>query len=129
MKHEKITEKIINAAYIVHGELGWGFLEKVYQKAMKLEMERLGLGVATETPITVYYRGEVIGDYVADLTVEDKVIAELKSVKTLNEAHEAQLLNYLKATHIEVGLLINFGGSVKIIRKVFDNSRKKHLRH
>ena len=113
MKYEDITEKIIGAAYVVHGKLGWGFLEKVYQNALMIELKKAGLNANAEAPIQVFYEGEMIGAYIADMVVEDKVLVELKAVKMLNEAHEAQLVNYLKATGVEVGLLINFGNSVK----------------
>jgi GxxExxY protein len=122
MKHQEITGKIIEAAYKVHNTLGFGFLENVYQNALIIELEKSGLQSEKEKNIEVYYDGNVIGDYKADVVVEDKVILELKSVKDLHPAHEAQLNNYLKATGIEVGLLINFGKSVEIKRKVLDNA-------
>ena len=120
MKYSDLTEKIINAAYKVHNVLGFGFLEKVYQNALMIELKRMGLKVSSEMPIKVYYRSEIVGEYIADIIVEDKVILELKAVKDLAEIHEVQLVNYLKATGIEVGLLINFGHSVQVKRKVFD---------
>ena len=120
MKYSDLTEKIIKAAYTVHNVLGFGFLEKVYQNALVIELRKMGLSVLSEKPITVYYENETVGEYVADLVVEGKVILELKAVKELNEVHEVQLVNYLKATGIEVGLLINFGHSVQVKRKVFD---------
>ena len=120
MKYADLTEKIINAAYKVHNVLGFGFLEKVYQNALMIELKRMGLKVSSEMPINVYYRNEIVGEYIADIIVEDKVILELKAVKDLAEIHEVQLVNYLKATGIEVGLLINFGHSVQVKRKVFD---------
>ena len=120
MKYSDLTEKIIKAAYKVYNVLGFGFLEKVYKNALIIELKRMGLKVSSEIPIKVYYRDEIVGEYVADIIVEDKVILELKAVKDLAEVHEVQLVNYLKATGIEVGLLINFGHSVKVKRKVFD---------
>ena len=133
MKYSDLTEKIINAAYKVHNELGFGFLEKVYQNALMIELKRMGLKASREMPIKVYYRDQIVGEYVADIIVEDKVILELKAVKDLAQIYEVQLVNYLKArpprlavshggqaTGIEVGLLINFGHSVQIKRKVFD---------
>ncbi len=120
MKYSDLTEKIINAAYKVHNVLGFGFLEKVYQNALMIELKRMGLKVSSEMPIKVYYRNEIVGEYIADIIVENKVILELKAVKDLAEIHEVQLVNYLKATGIEVGLLINFGHSVQVKRKVFD---------
>lgn len=120
MKYSKLTEKIIKAAYTVHNVLGFGFLEKVYQNALMIELRKTGLSILSEEPITVYYENEIVGEYVADIVVEGKVILELKAVKELTEIHEVQLVNYLKATGIEVGLLLNFGHSVQIKRKVFD---------
>ncbi len=103
--------------------LGFGFLEKVYQNALILELNKIGLQVENEKAIRVYYEGQIVGDYSADTIVEGKVILELKAVKDLAEIHEVQLVNYLKATGIEVGLLINFGPSVQVKRKIFDNVR------
>jgi len=120
MKYSDLTEKIIKAAYTVHNVLGFGFLEKVYQNALIIELRKMGLNVLKEKPITVYYENEMVGEYIADVIVEDKVVLELKAIKELAEIHEVQLVNYLKATGIEVGLLINFGHSVQVKRKVFD---------
>lgn len=120
MKYSDITEQIIGAAYKVHNVLGFGFLEKVYQNALIIELRKMGLSILSEESITVYYENEIVGEYVADIVVEGKVILELKAVKELTEIHEVQLVNYLKATGIEVGLLINFGHSVQIKRKVFN---------
>ena len=119
MKHQELTHKIIGCAYKVHNTLGFGFLENVYQNALLLELRKNGLESEKEVPIRVLYDQEVVGDYVADIMVEGKVILELKSVKELHPAHEAQLTNYLKATGMEVGLLINFSDSVQIKRRVF----------
>jgi len=120
MKYSDLTEKIIKAAYKVHNILGFGFLEKVYQNALIIELRKTGLSVLSEEPITIYYENEIVGQYVADIIVEAKVVLELKAVKDLAEIHEVQLVNYLKATGIEVGLLINFGHSVQVKRKIFD---------
>jgi GxxExxY protein len=122
MKHKDLTAKIIECAYRVHNTLGFGFLESVYQNALLIELEKNGLQAKKEVPIKVFYGEKIVGDYVADIIVEDKVILELKSVKDLHPAHEAQLVNYLKATGLEVGLLINFAESVKVKRKVLDRS-------
>ena len=119
MKHKELTSKIIECAYKVHNTLGFGFLEVVYQNALLIELIKAGLQAEKEKKIKVYYDNQVIGDYMADIIVEDKVILELKSVKELHPAHSAQLINYLKATSLEIGLLINFGESVEIKRKVF----------
>jgi GxxExxY protein len=122
MKHKDLTAKIIECAYRVHNTLGFGFLESVYQNALLIELEKNGLQAGKEVPIKVFYDEKIVGDYVADIIVEDKVIIELKSVKDLHPAHEAQLVNYLKATGLEVGLLINFAESVQVKRKVLDRS-------
>jgi GxxExxY protein len=123
-KHADVTDLIIKAFYRVYGELGYGFLEKVYRNSMAIELRKLGLDVVPEACIAVYYDGQVVGEYFADLLVADAVIVELKAVRKLLEEHEAQLLNYLKATPYEVGLLLNFGPKPEIKRKVFDNARK-----
>ncbi len=120
LKHSEITEKIIGASYKVHNTLGYGFLEKVYQNSLSIELRSLDLEVDVEKPIKVVYNGEIVGNYVADIVVEDKVIVEIKAVKELSGIHEVQLVNYLKATGIEVGLLINFGTSVQVKRRVMD---------
>ena len=126
-KHTDITESIIKAFYTVYHTLGYGFLEKVYRGAMAIELRRSRLDVIQEARITVYYDGEVVGEYFADLLVAGAVIVELKAVKRLLPEHEAQLLNYLKATPYEVGLLLNFGPKPEIKRKAFDNARKGSL--
>ena len=122
MKHKELTSKIIECAFTVHNTLGFGFLENVYQNALMIELYKADLQAEKEKRIQIEYDGQVVGDYIADIVVEDKVILELKSVKEIHPAHEAQLVNYLKATGIEVGLLINFGATVEIKRKVFDRS-------
>ena len=120
MKHKELTSKIIECAYKVHNDLGFGFLENVYQNALLIELKKSGLQAEKEKRIQVYYDSQLVGDYMADIVVEEKVILELKSVKDLHTAHEAQLVNYLKATGLEIGLLINFGESVKVKRKILD---------
>jgi len=124
MKHEELTEKIIKAFYKVYNTLGYGFLEKVYLNALLIELTQMGLNAIKERRILVYYEGQVAGDYNADLTVEDVVICELKTSEQLYEGDENQLINYLKATEIEVGLLLNFGKRPEVRRKVYDNERK-----
>ncbi|NHZ72784.1 MAG: GxxExxY protein [Aquificales bacterium] len=126
-KHQDLTKQIIAAFYIVYNRLGYGFLERVYENAMVIELQTMGLKVKQQTPIKVRYRGQIVGEYFADLIVEDKVIVELKAVLNLLPSHEAQLLNYLKATPYEVGLLLNFGPSPTKKRKIFDNNRKPNL--
>jgi GxxExxY protein len=122
MKHKELTAKIIDCVYKVHRELGFGFLESVYQNALMIELANAGLQAEKEKRIQVYYNGQVVGDFVADILVEEKIILELKSIKQVHQAHEAQLVNYLKATGMEVGLLINFGERVDIKRKVLDRA-------
>ena len=124
MKHSEITEKIIKAFYKVYNTLGYGFLEKVYENAMVIELHKMGLLVSQQKKIKVYYENEEVGDYYADLLVENSVINELKASKSLSEADESQLINYLKATDIEVGLLLNFGKKAEFRRKVFSNNKK-----
>lgn len=126
-KHVEVTELIIRAFYIVYNTLGYGFLEKVYRRAMVIELAKLGLEAIEEAAIQVYYDGQVVGNFSADLLVAQKVIVETKSKRTLLEEHEAQLLHYLKSTIYEVGLLLNFGPEPKIKRKVYDNDRKGGL--
>ena len=122
MKHKEITAKIIECAFKVHKNLGFGFLESVYRNALIVELPKVGLYAEMEKKIQVHYDGQLIGDFIADIIVENKIILELKCVKQINPVHEAQLVNYLKATGMEVGLLINFGEKVEIKRKVLDRS-------
>ncbi len=122
--HADITDKIIKAFYHVYNVLGFGFLEKVYENAMLQELNSMGLHCEKQKPIEVYYKNKKVGEYFADIIVEDKVIVELKAAEGLIEEHEAQLTNYLKATKIEVGLLLNFGKTPQIKRKVFENQFK-----
>lgn len=124
-KHSELTEQIIGAFYAVYSALGYGFLENVYVKALLIELKRRGLIVNDELPIHVYYLGELIGEYYADIVVNELIILEIKAVKALVTEHEAQLLNYLKATPYEVGLLLNFGPKPETKRRSFDNSRKE----
>ena len=123
-KHTELTEKIINIFYRVYNKLGYGFLEKVYENAMMIELKKEGILAIAQAPIRVLYDNEIIGEYYADILVDDKVIVEIKAARQLAEEHEAQLLNYLKATNIEVGLLLNFGVKPEIKRKAFNNLRK-----
>lgn len=128
MKHEDITRKIIEAFYKVYNTLGYGFLEKVYLNALYFELLDMGLTVEKERKIQVHYYGRIVGDYYADLIIEEVVAVELKAIETLVEENEQQLINYLKATNIEVGLLINFGKKPQFKRKIFDNDKKKMLK-
>jgi len=127
LKHSELTEKIIKSFYKVYNSLGYGFAEKVYENALYLELSEIGLNGKQQSPINVFYRGKIVGQYFADLIVEDRVILELKASESLSSAHEAQLLNYLKATKIEVGLLLNFGQKPDYKRKFFTNDRKNFL--
>ena len=124
-KHSELTEQIIGAFYAVYSALGYGFLENVYVKALMIELRKRGLNVRDELPIHVYYDGHLIGEYFADLVVNELVILEIKAARTLATEHEAQLLNYLKATPYEVGLLLNFGPKPETKRRSFDNARKE----
>ena len=126
-KHSELTGKILGAYYQLHKEMGYGFSEKVYQAALTVLLQNLGLTVEPQKPIRVYFHGKVVGEYFADIVVNGIVLLELKAVERLNEAHEAQLLNYLKATEIEVGLLLNFGPKVEFRRKIHDNPLKGSL--
>lgn len=125
LKHKDTTDKILHAFFkVVYPALGFGFLEKVYENAMVIALRQMGLKVEQQVKIVVYFAGRVVGEYFADLVVEGCVIIELKAVQNLLEEHEAQLLNYLRATQYEVGLLLNFGPQPRFRRKVFDNERK-----
>ncbi|MGO9127487.1 MAG: GxxExxY protein [Terriglobales bacterium] len=126
-KHQELTEAIIRAFYEVYNELGHGFLESVYEEAMFRVLEESGVTVQRQYPLPVWFRGAQIGDFRADLVVAGNVIVELKAAKALEPFHEAQLLNYLRASDLEVGLLLNFGPAPKLKRLVFANE-KKHLR-
>jgi GxxExxY protein len=128
MLHEELTEKIIAAFYKVYNTLGYGFLEKVYERAMCIELEKMGLEFENQKPIRVFYDGQNVGDFAADIVVEELVIAELKALEFLREDDEFQLINYLKATEMEVGLLFNFGKKPEFRRKIFTNDRK-NLEH
>ncbi len=123
-KYKEITEKIIEIFYRVYNKLGYGFLEKVYENAMMKEFETADIPAVSQYAINVVYEGEIIGEYFADILVDNKVIVEIKASKSLAIENEAQLLNYLKATEIEVGLLLNYGPKPDLKRKVFDNTRK-----
>jgi len=122
MLHEEITGKIIKAFYKVNNSLGYGFLEKVYERALIIELKKQGLQVEQQKNIKVYYEENEVGDYYADLIVNNLVIIELKAAESLCEEHEAQLINYLRATNIEIGLLLNFGKKPEFRRKIFSNN-------
>ena len=124
-KYSDITEKIIKAFYKVYNTLGYGFLEKVYENALAIELKQQGFSIVQQAPLKIYYNDQLVGEYFADLLVEDKVIVELKAVEALAKEHHAQLLNYLKATQIQVGLLLNFGSTKpEVKRKIFETARR-----
>ncbi len=122
--HEELTGKIIKAFYTVYNTLGHGFLEKVYENALLIELNKSGLQSEQQKKVEVFYENQKVGDYFADVIVEDIVILELKAAEAIAPEHEAQLINYLKATNIEVGLLFNFGNKPQFLRRVFGNERK-----
>ena len=123
--HSNVTGDILKAFYKVYNALGYGFLEKVYENALSLELREMNYKVIQQKPINVYYRGALVGEYFADLIGADCVIVELKAKESINDAHISQLINYLKATEIEVGLLLNFGRKPEYKRKVFSNDGKR----
>ena len=122
--HEELTNAIIKTFYEVYNELGYGFLEKVYQNSLYLELKNKGLKVEAQKRIAVFYKGTEVGEYYADLIVEDRIILELKAADYIVKDFENQILNYLRATHCEVGLLLNFGRKPEFKRKIFANDRK-----
>ena len=122
--HKELTNKIIKSFYKVYNSLGFGFLEKVYENAFYIELGTSGLKAEKQKPIKVYYENLIVGEYFADIVVEGIIIIELKAVEFLVEEHELQLINYLKATDMEIGLLLNFGKKPEIRRKIFTNDRK-----
>ncbi len=127
-KYADLSETIINMFYQVHNELGFGFSEKVYQKAFAIALRESGFKVDEQVAIKVYYHGQVVGEFFADMVVNDVILLELKSVDSIVDEHEAQLLNYLKTTEIEVGYVLNFGKSATLKRKIYDNEHKGSLR-
>ncbi len=125
MLYAEITDKIISSFYKVYNTLGYGFLEKVYENAMAIELKGAGLKVLQQQNIRVYYEAHVVGDYFADISVNDQIIMEIKAAEGLRDENKAQLINYLKATDKEVGLLLNFGKSAEFKRVIFTNDRKE----
>ena len=123
--NKEITDKIIKAYYNVYNSLGYGFLERVYENALFIELTEMGLKCERQRPIDVFYKEVKVGNYFADIIVEDKLILELKAAEGIVEEHEFQLVNYLKATEIEVGLLLNFGKEPEFKRKIFTNNNKR----
>jgi len=128
MKHELLTQRILKIFFEVYNELGFGFLERVYQNAFFLALKDAGFLVEPQSRIKVWFRGYEVGEYFADLVVNDLVIIELKAVEHVLPQHESQLLHYLRSTDKEVGLLLNFGPKPMICRKVYDNALKPNLK-
>jgi GxxExxY protein len=124
MEHEELTNKIIGCAYNVFNQLGFGFLESVYQKARIIELSKFNLKVESEKPLKVYYSNQVVGDFFVDMYIEDTVIVELKSVQNLLKEHEVQLVNYLNGLKKEIGLLINFGPSGVEVKRKYRNIKQ-----
>ncbi len=120
MEGDVLTEKIIGIFYRVYNKLGYGFLEKVYENAMVVEFEQEGINFKNQVPIKVHYEGRVVGDYVADFVIDNKIIVELKAMQEICESHKYQLLNYLRATNNSVGLLLNFGSKPRVRRMVYN---------
>ena len=129
LKHRDLTKKIIGIFYEVYNELGHGFLESVYETAFEMALVSSGVPVLRQIEVPVWFRGKKIGDFTADMLVDKRVLLELKAGQALSKAHEAQLLNYLRATRIEVGILFNFGMKPEFKRMAFDNSRKMQATH
>jgi len=125
LKHEALTERVLGLFYKVYNELGYGFLESVYENALGVALREAGLSVESQAAVPVWFHGHQIGDFRADLMVEKLLILELKAVRKLEPSHEAQVLNYLKATEVELALLLNFGPRPEFRRLVFDNERKR----
>ncbi len=117
--YSDLTEKILQCVHDIHKKLGYGFMEKVYENALTIVLQKAGLMAIQQAPISVMFEGHVVGEYIADILVDNKVVIELKAVAELSSIHEVQLVNYLKASGLRVGLLINFGPKLKIMRKVF----------
>ena len=126
MSDDELTQTIIGCAFKVHNSLGPGFQEKVYENALRIELEKLGLRVQQQEPINVEYEGQVVGEYYADLWVDGRVVIELKAALMLAKAHEVQLVNYLTATRVDHGLLLNFGPSVQVRRKFREYKPKRY---
>jgi GxxExxY protein len=124
--HQELTKSIIGLYYDVYNELGYGFVEKVYHNAMLIELKKRGFEIDNQKKLNVLYKNEIVGEYIPDIIVNNKVILELKTVEYLLDIHENQLLNYLKATDCEVGILLNFGKDPQFIRKIFTNDLKKN---
>jgi GxxExxY protein len=125
LKHADVTEKIIGIFYDVYNELGYGFLECVYEESLMIALHQAGLAANCQIPLPVWFSGHKVGEFRADALVENCVLLELKAARSLDPAHEAQLLHYLKSTEVEIGMLLNFGTRPQFRRLIFDNDRKK----
>jgi GxxExxY protein len=125
LKHAELTEKIIGIFYDVYNELGYGFLECVYEESLVIALREAGLAATRQVALPVWFRGHKVGEFRADLLVENNVLLELTSARSLEPAHGAQLLHYLKSTEVEVGMLLNFGARPQFLRLLFDNERKR----
>jgi len=125
LENADLTQKILNAFYEVYHELGYGFLEKVYQNALVIELKERGFTVTPQRRCLVYYKGKEVGEYYADIIVNDLIVLELKACETISEHHKFQLLNYLKASSLELGFVLNFGKKPEFARKIFNNNYKK----
>jgi GxxExxY protein len=128
-KHSELSESIIGVFFEVHNELGYGFLESVYRNSLQLALLAKGLRVESEVAVPVFFRGKNVGDFRADAVVNRSVLLELKTAEAISIAHEAQLLNYLRATKLEVGLILNFGPKAQVRRLAYDNTRKQFKSH
>ena len=124
LKHAGLTEKVIGVFYDVYNELGYGFLESVYEESLVIALQQAGLAANRQVPLPVWFRGHRVGEFRADMIVENSVLLELKCARSLEPAHEAQLLHYLKSTEVEIGMLFNFGARPQFRRLIFDNDRK-----
>jgi GxxExxY protein len=124
MKHKDLTHTIIGAAYTVHNTLGFGFLESVYKKSMIVELQKADLIVENEKPLHVYYDEKVVGEFFVDLFIENEIAVELKSVKCIIKEHEIQLVNYLNALRLDIGLLINFGPSGVDVKRKYRHAER-----
>lgn len=127
--HKEISKPILKVFYDVYNQLGYGFLEKVYQNAMYFELKSQGYKVEAQKQIEVYFRNQLVGEFYADLLIEDAIIVELKACEHLVNSHIAQLMNYLKATQIEIGLVLNFGETPEFKRLVYTNNRKSNIKN
>lgn len=127
--HKEISKPILKVFYDVYNQLGYGFLEKVYQNAMYFELKSQGYKVEAQKQIKVYFKNQLVGEFYADLLIEDAIIVELKACEHLVNSHVAQLLNYLKATQIEIGLVLNFGETPEFKRLVYTNNRKSNIKN